>query len=220
MLRNNQIQPNQTDHDRRIGIIIGCAVLAMIFGCLGIFPLMAVLGFQIMKQCAYLVKESDSDAPAVRNVACGEYLKTCGDYIRAVQSLPLETMPLGIYGEHAVRQIEQLRKKQQGMQAMLGNAHPFLKNTAEAEQYVLANCKKILWRLKYCDQSDAQLCGVHAAYLQERLCENEKVLRDYENLLIEITQMDDDTPSAEPTLDVLADSLRTLRGDDQQQMMM
>ena len=66
----------------------------------------------------------------------------------------------------------------------------------------------------YCDQNDRELRRVHAAFLNERMDDNERVLRDFENLIIEVTQMDDGLPMNAPTLDVLASTLRSVRTGD------
>lgn len=203
------------NNETRAGIIIILAMLAIFFACCGLFPLAAIVTVQIIKQCVYIAKHPEPyPAPdGVRNVACGEYLKTPTDYTRALRSLPIGTMPLGLYAERAALQIEQLARKQKGLCAMLGREHPFLKSTQEAEAYILANCKKVLWRMKYCDQSDPRLCRLHAEYLQGLLDENDKILCDFEQLLIEVTEMDDDLPRTAPHLDVLADTLHGARTD-------
>lgn len=228
-ISSNQIQtPNpafqrkqnkEWNNESRAGLIIVLAFLVVFFACAELFPLAAIVTFQIIKQCVYIAKHPDADSAsdAVRSVPCGEYLKTRSDYVRALRGLPIGTMPLGLYAERAALQIERLTRKQQGLKAMLGNGHPFLNNSTEAEAYILANCKKVLWRLKYCDQSDPRLCRLHAEYLQERLDENEKILRDYEDLLIEVTEMDADLPCAEPHLDVLAETLHSMRRGDAEQ---
>ena len=141
-------------------------------------------------------------------------LKTPAEYRAAFYNMPLDTMPLGKYGAAAAEQTVQLENKMQALREMLGKGHPFEKNADEASRYVLANCKQVLYRLRYCDQKDPALCRAHGEYLQERLQENTKVLRDFERLIIEVTQMNDDMPAQEPCLDVLADTLQTVRTRD------
>ena len=148
------------------------------------------------------------------------------DYYAQLQMLNLESMPLGRFGIEAAEQIRRLDSKMDALRALLPAEHPFFRNAADAEKYILENCKQILYRLKYCDQKDRALCRVHAKYLEARLAENEKVLRDFENLIIEVTQMNDDLPQQQPCLDVIADTLHQIRtGEEtadvhQQQMRM
>ena len=124
------------------------------------------------------------------------------------------TMPLGVYGERALHQLERLEQKQEALAAMLGKNHPFIRNGDDAEIFILKNCRQVLYRLKYCDQSDPNFCRIHAEYLEERLAENEKVLGDFEKLVIEVTQLDLDTPQTAPCLDVLAETLHGVRTQD------
>ena len=212
---NPAFQPNtrQNNNETR-GLMIFLLSLGLVATlCFGIFP----LSIGCIVALVQVSKNPDANkAPAkktneIRSVPCGEYLKQASDYTRALRDLPIGTMPLGIYAEKAALQIERLNRKQKGLREMLGAKHPFVKSCEDAEQYILANCKKVLWRLKYCDQTEPSLCRMHAEYLQTVLNDNEKVLRDYDKLLIEITQMHDNTPQLVPTLDVLADSLKSIR---------
>ena len=148
--------------------------------------------------------------------------KSSADFRSQFSALPLDTMPLGKYGWDADAQLRLLDNQKKALTEMLGKTHPFQKNAADAEQYVLNNCKQVLYRLRYCDQSDPAFCRIHAEYMQQRLAENARVLRDFEKLIIEVTQMNDDTPVQEPCLDVLADTLRNMRVQEnmpQQRMM-
>lgn len=201
----------------RIGLIILLSVATLFCAGVGLFPISIVLSVQIVKQLKSIAQSADRCALSysVKDVPCGEYLKNPSDYTRALRGLPIGTMPLGLYAERAALQIEQLVRKQKGLSEMLGKEHPFLNSAHEAEAYILANCKKVLWRLKYCDQSDPQLCRLHAEYLQGVLDENDRILRDYEQLLIEVTQMDDDLPRTAPHLDVLATALHSVRTGEQ-----
>lgn len=139
---------------------------------------------------------------------------TSAEYLEAFYQLNLPAMPLGKLGAEAVRQIQQLSRKQQALHDMLQPGHPFIVTGNEAEAYVLNNCKHILYRLKYCDQADQRYIREHDAYIRAKLRENEKILSDYEKLLIEITQMDDDAPILTPQMDVLADTLKSVRTYD------
>ena len=121
--------------------------------------------------------------------------------------------PLSLFASEAASQLDSLRKKQYALKMMLGTTdHPFYATAKEAEAYLLANSKKILFRLLYCDLSDPEVRAQHADYLRERLTENAVVLHDFERLNIEVSQMEDENPVAAPRLDILADTLQELRG--------
>lgn len=182
-------------------------ILSIVFGA---FPLTIFLSIKLMKHC----RQTDLQQPAQKQNTGGTPLKTCADHLCALRSLPLYDMPLGSYGNRAVRQIERLEQKQKALVTMLGSDHPFIRNGNEAENYILKNCRQILYRLEFCEQSDPEFYGRHAEFLEERLDENEKVLHDFENLVIEVTQLDLDSPESAPCLDVLADTLHDLRTQD------
>jgi hypothetical protein len=52
---------------------------------------------------------------------------------------------------------------------------------------------------------------MHVAYLQEILGENAHVLSDFENLILEVSQIGDDTNAATPCLNELTSALRSVR---------
>ncbi len=197
----------------------GTAIILLIVGIVltfsvGLLPLAVFLTVMLIKTCKKVSENPAAQPQPVRYVPCGKQLQTRGDYIRSFSAMQLYDMPLGPYGERALHQIEQLEQKQQALTAMLGKEHPFIKNGNEAETYILKNCKQILYRLKFCDQTDPDLCRAHADFLEGRLADNEKILRDFENLIIEVSQLDLDTPETKPCLDVLAATLHDVRTQD------
>lgn len=226
-LESSQLAPprrkQELDKETRIGLIFMMAIMAMVFMALGVIPAVVILVVGIVKQGVQVAqKSSDAAESAVseqhretkRNIPFGTYLKTRSDYLRALRGMPLGTMPLGVYGERAAEQIERLAMKQRGLRDMLGSDHPFVRSAEEAENFIFDNCRKIIWRLKYCDQTDPGFCRIHAEYMQSALEANEKVLNDYERLMIEVSQMDEPLQTA-PSLDVLAETLRSVRTGEQ-----
>ncbi|MCQ2407479.1 MAG: hypothetical protein MJ065_02995 [Oscillospiraceae bacterium] len=194
----------------RMIIWIALIVAALV---IGFFPL-AMIGFiAVLINASRIDKENAkySGKQTVSYVACGEKLATHYDYYTQFRMLNLDAMPLGRFGIEAAEQIRRLESKMDALRALLPADHPFFRNAADAEKYILENCKQILYRLRYCDQNDRALCRVHANYLEARLSGNEKVLRDFENLIIEITQMSDALPQQQPCLDVIADTLHQIR---------
>lgn len=204
-------------HNRRVRSVIVFALLAMFNAHIGAaLPTLAFV-LLLVWQCIRLTQHTPPEpmADGAVHTPSGDSLKDSADYIRVLRAMPLGTMPLGGYGERAAQQIERMEKKQQAFKALVDDGHPFLQETAEAEAYILANCKQIVFRLKHSDQSDPQLCRMHAEFMQELLDHNDKILRDYENLLVEITQMNEGLPPSAPSLDVLADALRSARTGEQ-----
>ena len=176
----------------------------------GMIPITVFLTVLFVRLCSE-ASAQNSKAPEGKIIPTCMYLNKRSDYIRVFRTARFDEMPLGIYGERALHQIERLEQKQQALVAMLGKEHPFIHNGDEAEVYILKNCKQVLYRLKYCDQSDPDLCRVHADFLEGRLADNEKILHDFENL---VTQLDLDTPETKPCLDVLAATLHDVRTQD------
>ncbi len=194
----------------------GTAIVLLIAGivvtfAVGLIPIAIFLTVTLVRICKKVAENPAAQPKQMSYVPCGKQLQTRTDYLRSFGAMQLYDMPLGPYGERAMHQIEQLEQKQQALTAMLGKEHPFIKNGNEAEAYILKNCKQILYRLKYCDQTDPNLCRVHADFLEGRLADNEKILRDFENLVIEVSQLDLDTPETKPCLDVLAATLHDVR---------
>lgn len=209
-------RPNASPADgggRELLIVLLITAIVFTFA-VGMIPIGILLTGSLVSCFRKSANSPAAESAPVRYVPCGKMLQTRADYIRSFRSMALYDMPLGIYGERAVHQVTRLEQKQQALQTMLGKNHPFIRNGDEAETYILKNIKQILYRLKFCDQSDPDLCRMHAEYLEGRLAENEKILRDYENLVIEVTQLDLDTPETKPCLDVLAETLHNVRTQD------
>lgn len=202
------------------------AIALFIFGiiftaAIGAIPLTilfcVLLGGTVKKQkkdgelaSLFLPSAAQEKIPA----AAGKKLVSRADYIRMLRALELYDMPLGSYGERAISQINRLIVKQEALITLLGSDHPFIQNANDAEAYILSNCKQIIYRLKFCDQNDPCLCRMHAEFLEKRLADNDRVLNDFENLVMEVTEFNSTTPVRQPCLDVLADTLRGIRCGD------
>ena len=200
---------------RIIAGLVSAIFLISMTGSVEVLPFIMILVVLIVCICVkdYAVDEAENNPQAIPS-ASGQKFRNTTDYLNQFRTMPLYSMPLGRFGSEAVQQIRQLETKQQALRELLGPNHPFEKNSQEAAKFVLANCKQILFRLRYCDQTDPALCRVHAEYIQTRLQENARVLLDFEKLIIEVTQMNDDLPAREPCLDVLAETLRNVRTQD------
>lgn len=218
---NTNVQPKSDPNSRRIAALLVAIIFFGFAGGAAALPIILVMTVLIVRFAIASVKDdftADSEPIPVRRPP-----QSCADYRKELNALQLETMPLGKYGYDADAQLRLLENQKKALTEMLGASHPFQKNAADAEQYVLNNCKQIYYRLRYCDQSDPAFCRIHAEYMQQRLQENARVLRDFEKLIIEVTQMNQDMPVQEPCLDVLADTLRKVRTQEtvmpQQRMM-
>ena len=126
----------------------------------------------------------------------------------------MELTPFEEYIKIAIRQLESLKRKQKALRAVLDDSKdsPFLSTAGEVDQYILANSKRLLNRVMIYDQGDAHKYNMHAAYLQEILGENAHVLSDFENLILEVSQIGDNaTAASTPCLTELTNALRSVR---------
>ncbi len=141
-------------------------------------------------------------------------LKDADDYIRAFEAWLNEDTPFSQYIKLAINQLESLKRKQQALRTILDDSteNPFFTTADEVDQYVLANCKRILNRVMIYDKNDSHKLQMHITYLQSSLGENAHVLSDFENLILEISQIGDSaTAASTPCLNELTNALRSVR---------
>ena len=151
-------------------------------------------------------------------VSDAKKLKDADDYIKAFNAWLNEDTPFEEYIKMAVKQLESLKRKQKALRAVLDDSKdsPFLTTANDVDAYILANCKRILNRVMIYDQGEPHKYNMHVAYLQEILGENAHVLSDFENLILEISQIGDNaTAASTPCLTELTKALQSVRsGED------
>ena len=150
-------------------------------------------------------------------VSDAKKLKDADDYIKAFNAWLNEDTPFENYIKIAIKQLESLKRKQQALRAVLDDSKdsPFLTTAAEVDQYILANSKRILNRVMIYDQGDVAKYNEHAAYLETILGEDAHVLSDFENLILEVSQIGDNaTAAATPCLTELTKALQSVRGGE------
>ena len=151
-------------------------------------------------------------------VSDAKKLKDADDYIKAFNAWLNEDTPFENYIKIAIKQLESLKRKQQALRAVLDDSKdsPFLTTAAEVDQYILANSKRILNRVMIYDQGDVAKYNEHAAYLETILGEDAHVLSDFENLILEVSQIGDNaTAAATPCLTELTNALRSVRSGEE-----
>ena len=194
----------------------------------GIEILGALLLFNLMSGASFIVKlgvlaavvmiSLAMDAAVLHGnsasvVSDAKKLKDADDYIKAFNAWLNEDTPFEEYIKMAVKQLESLKRKQKALRAVLDDSKdsPFLTTANEVDSYILANCKRILNRVMIYDQGEPHKYNMHVAYLQEILGENAHVLSDFENLILEVSQIGDDATAATPCLNELTNALRSVR---------
>lgn len=201
-------------------------VLADRLPTFGRFLIMAgVVGISLIADAAIL------HAGSASVVSDAKKLRDVDDYIKAFTAWLHEDTPFTDYIKMGLKQLESLKRKQRALRAVLDDSKdsPFLTTANDVEVYILANCKRILNRVMIYDQGDPHKYNMHVAYLQEILGQNAHVLSDFENLILEVSQIGDDATAATPCLNELTNALRSVRSgsdgwtdqsDPPQQMMM
>ena len=149
--------------------------------------------------------------PPMAQPYINERLNTAQDYLEAFRTLPLVSMPFREEAAEAMNQLSALMTKQQGIASLLPEGHPYYPTVNDAVDYFLKNIKQILFRLRYCDQNDMSRREEHRAFFRRILDENAAILRDFETFMIELSQVDDGVQGAVPCLDVLSQSMHSMR---------
>lgn len=146
-------------------------------------------------------------------VSDAKRLKDADDYIRAFQAWLEEDTPFTAQINLAIKQLESLKRKQKALRAVLDDSKesPFLSTANDVDTYIFANCKRILNRVMIYDKGEPHKLHMHTAYLQEVLGQNAHVLSDFENLILEVSQIGDDANAATPCLNELTNALRSVR---------
>lgn len=195
---------------------IGEAVLAvMLYNMLAAYPFAAAkflaLGGVVALSLGvdWFILHSNSASV----VSDAKRLKTIDDYLRAFQAWKEEETPFTKYINMTLKQLESLKRKQKALRSVLDDSKdsPFLSTANDVDAYVLANCKRILNRVMIYDQGEPHKYNMHVTYLEEILGENAHVLSDFENLILEISQIGDDANAATPCLNELTNALRSVR---------
>ena len=156
---------------------------------------------------------------SAESVSDAKKLKDADDYLRAFKAWLNEETPFTEHIKIVIRQLESLKRKQAALRSVLDDTKdsPFLSTAAEVESYVLANCKRVLNRVMIYDSSEPQKYNMHVAYLQQVLGDNARVLSDFENLILEVSQIGDDSAAETPCLTELTAALRSVRQNGEEE---
>ena len=146
-------------------------------------------------------------------VSDAKKLKDADDYIKAFRAWLEEDTPFAEHIKIAIRQLESLKRKQAALRSVLDDSQdsPFLSTANDVDAYLLANCRRILNRVMIYDSNEPQKYNMHVAYLQQVLGDNARVLSEFENLILEVSQIGDDSNAETPCLNELTAALRSVR---------
>lgn len=149
-------------------------------------------------------------------------LKDINDYKEALESCYSKKSPFESEIHQAIEQITSMDKKNKILNELLeqNNKQHFTALTdlgTQASNFLVNNVRKILNRMAIFDaETDATLLEEHKRYIQKLLSANEGILKDFNKLLTEVSQMDDisNDDALSKVLGDMTDSLKALRGEE------
>ena len=142
-------------------------------------------------------------------------LKTISDYRSALQAWRSEGTPFNDMIDIALSHLGSLERKQEALVSILddSNEKTFLPISKEVEEYILANTKRLINRVMIYDGTDKSKFQTHISYLQSLVQQDAKLLSDFENLIVEVSQIGDITKEEMPCLKELTAALQSVRDD-------
>lgn len=188
------------------------ALALLLFHLLGSVPsgtkYLAMAGVIALSLAAdwLILRSSDNEPQARQPVSPSDYLR---EFRKFTGLFPAEA-------EQAIQQIDALQRRQQTLSSLTEVSSPIRSAGEDADRYILANFRRMLSRLMLYDATDTARRGQYVSALQEILSDNDRVLTDYENLIIEVSQLDAGADAASaPCLKELADALHNLHAPGQ-----
>lgn len=148
-----------------------------------------------------------------------ERLRDAEDYQNAFEFWMKKSNPFRAEMRTAHHQIEVFRKKNRALRALLGEqarqeGSPFFSVSEDVESCLLTNSKKILNRMTIIDPSEKTKYPMHAEFIRRILSQNQQLLSEYDNLVIEISQIGDTSQVQSLQLEAITQALRELRDEN------
>lgn len=165
---------------------------------------------------AYCVMKAQDDSARSNDRQIERMIEAFAERLRISRR---DRLPFTFQLEKGIEQLNILRQKQNALQDLLKDSEdsPFQSVGNDVNTYILKNCKHILSRVIIYGPSNPAELDIHKNSLMEMLGDNARVLTDFENLLVEISQIGDDITAETPCLNELTQALRSVRstgGDD------
>ncbi len=145
-------------------------------------------------------------------------LKDIQDYREAIVAWSGKNNPFNSEIREAVHQLDLFNQKQAALKALLGDqarepANPFMNVSEDVRDCLLSNMRKFLNRMMILDPIDQSKFPVHNAFIHHILGQNRQLLSQYDNLIIEISQIGDSSNLEDLNLDGITEALRELRDE-------
>ena len=142
-------------------------------------------------------------------------LRDAQDYRDALRHFKTRQNPFNSELDEAIHQLDQFYQKQTALKALLGESsddgNPFLAISEDVEECLFANMKKLTNRMTILDAAEPERFPMHHAFIREVLAQNKKLLVQYDNLIIEISQIGDNAQMQDLHLEHITEALRELR---------
>ncbi|MBQ8927478.1 MAG: hypothetical protein IJ055_04280 [Oscillospiraceae bacterium] len=145
-------------------------------------------------------------------------LHSVQDYREALEYWQQSGHPFQQEVAMAIRQLDLFYQKQTALRALLGDDarkedNPFLSVSDDVKSALLTNMKKILNRMTILDPNEQSRYQMHSEFLHHVLGQNKQLLSQYDNLIIEISQIGDSKEMETLNLEAITNALRELRDD-------
>ncbi len=142
-----------------------------------------------------------------------ERLKTLSDYQEALDNWSGRSNPLHKEIREAQHQLELFQQKETALKALLGeeaqDGNPFIEVSHEVNECLIGNMKKIVTRMSISDFSDNSQIPSNSRFLKQVTEQNKQILAQYDNLIIEISQIGSHADTE--NLENITNALRQLR---------
>ena len=145
-------------------------------------------------------------------------LKDLDDYRDALEAWQEKQNPFNPELRQAVHQLDLFCQKQTALKALLGDnakeeGNPFLSVSEDVRHCLLSNMRKLLNRMTILDPTDQSKYPLHNEFVHHVLGQNKQLLSQYDNLIIEISQIGDSKDLENLHLDNITEALRELRDE-------
>lgn len=146
-------------------------------------------------------------------------LRDAQDHRDALESWKSGRNPFNKELDEAIHQLDQFRQKEAALRSLLGDqakepGNPYVSLSEDVQNALLSNMKKLINRMTIVDLKDASRFPVHYEFIREVLAQNRKLLTQFENLIIEVSQIGDSASAEDLHLDAITEALHELREDN------
>lgn len=139
------------------------------------------------------------------------------DYRDALKSWKSNKHPFNADLNEAIAQLDRFYQKRTILRNFLGSQNkadgdPFFLVSEDVEAALFSNMKKLINRMAIIDPNDKGRFPMHKKFILSLLDQNRLLLEQYDNLIIEISQIGDTAAAQTPDLEEITEALSEMRG--------